>query len=60
MSKHYMDVDTMQMTKPRKKDISYSVKKDGKYTIFKNREEKNSKMQKQEKFLIYLIIVHHF
>ena len=39
MSTHYMDVDTMQMTKPRKKDISYSVKKDGKYTLFKDRED---------------------
>ena len=32
MSTHYMDVDTMQMTKPRKKDIYYSVEKDGKFT----------------------------
>ena len=39
MSTHYMDVDTMQMTKPRKKDISYSVKKDGKYVVVKDRED---------------------
>ena len=39
MSTHYMDVDTMQMTKPRKKDISYSVKKDGEYVVVKDRED---------------------
>ena len=39
MSTHYMDVDTMQMTKPRKKDISYSVEKDGKNVVVKNRED---------------------
>ena len=39
MSTHFMDVNTMQMTKPRKKDINYSVKKDGDYTVFKERED---------------------
>ena len=39
MSTHYMDVDTMQMTKPRKKDISYSVKKDGEYIVAQDRED---------------------
>ena len=39
MSTHYMDVDTMQMTKPRKKDIYYSVEKDGNYTVVKERED---------------------
>ena len=39
MSTHYMDVDTMQMTKPRKKDISYRVYKDGENVIVKSRED---------------------
>ena len=39
MSTHYMNVDTMQMTKPRKKDMSYSVKKDSEYTFFNERED---------------------
>ena len=39
MSTHFIDVDTMQMTKPRKKDIHYSVRKDGNYTVFKERED---------------------
>ena len=39
MSTHYMDIDTMQMTKPRKKDIYYSVKKDKDYTVVKDRED---------------------
>ena len=39
MSTHYMDVDTMQMTKPRKKDIGYSVYKDGENVIVKSRED---------------------
>ena len=39
MSTHYMDVNSMKMTKPRKKDINYSVKKDGDYTVFKERED---------------------
>lgn len=38
MSTHYMDIATMQMTKPRKKDIYYSVKKDGS-TVVKDRED---------------------
>lgn len=33
ISTHYMDIDTMQMTKPREKDIYYSVKKDGNCTV---------------------------
>lgn len=39
MSTHYMDIDTMRMTKPRKKDIYYSVKKDGDYAVVKERED---------------------
>ena len=39
MSTHYMDVHTKQMTKPRKKNVYYSVKKDGEYILFKNRED---------------------
>jgi hypothetical protein len=39
MSTHYMDVHTMQMTKPRKKNIYYSVQKDGSYTVLKDRED---------------------
>lgn len=39
MSTHYMDVDTMRMTKPRKKDIHYYVEKDGNYTVVKERED---------------------
>ena len=39
MSKHYMDVNTMQMTKPRKKDIHYIVRKDGAYAVMKGRED---------------------
>ena len=35
MSTHYMDIDTMQMTKTRKKEIYYSIKKDGNYTSVK-------------------------
>ncbi len=39
MSTHFMDVNTMQMTKPRKKDINYSIIKNGEYTVFIARED---------------------
>lgn len=39
MSTHYMDVKKMKMTKPRKKDMDYSLKKDGEYTLFINKED---------------------
>ena len=40
ISKHYMDVDKMQLSsEPRKKDMIYSVIKDGKYLVFKKRED---------------------
>ena len=41
MSTHYMDVDTMQLTKPRKKDMSYSLKRDGNYINFADRADIN-------------------
>ena len=47
MSTHYMNVDTMKMTKPRQKDMSYSVKKDNQYLMFKERED--IKPEKAEK-----------
>ena len=37
MSTHYMDVKKKEMTNPRKKDMSYSLNKDGEYQIFKER-----------------------
>ena len=39
MSTHYMDVRKLKMTKPLKKDVSFSIKKDGEYTVFKERED---------------------
>ena len=39
MTTHYMDVDKMKMTKPRKKDMSYSVRKDKSYLVFEERED---------------------
>ena len=39
MSTHYMDVKKLKITKPRKKDISYSIKKDDEYLVFKDRED---------------------
>ena len=39
MSTHYTDVSTMQMSKPRKKGIHYSVKKDRDYTVIQDRED---------------------
>ena len=39
MSTHYMDTNSMFLTKPRKKDMNYSVKKDSEYQIFKERED---------------------
>ena len=39
MSTHYIDVEKMEMTKRRKKDINYSEKKDGEYILFRNRED---------------------
>ena len=49
MSTHYMDVYTMQMTKPRKKDLYYRVEKDGEHTIFKNREDLGFKKAEKRK-----------
>ena len=42
MSTHYMDVKTMKMTNPRKKDMNYSFEKDGEYIVFKEREDISS------------------
>ena len=39
MSTHYMDVDTMKLTKPRKKDITFSIKRDEEYFDIKERED---------------------
>ena len=39
MSNHYIDTDSMFMTKPRKKDMNYSVKKDNEYLVLKERED---------------------
>ena len=39
MSTHYMDVDKLEMTKPRKKDMNYSIKKDGEYLALGERED---------------------
>lgn len=49
MSTHYMDVAKMQMTKPRKKDIYYSVKKDGNYTVLTDREDIGFEKAKKRK-----------
>ena len=37
MSTHYMDIKTMKMTNPRKKDMNYSFKNNGKHKVFKER-----------------------
>ena len=37
MSTHYMDVKKKEVTKPRKKYVNYSFKKDGEYQVFKER-----------------------
>lgn len=39
MSKHYINVDTLKMTKPRKKDIYYEVKEDGVISVYKDKED---------------------
>ena len=39
MSTHYMNDKTMKLTNPRKKDIHYSLKKDGVYYSFDGRED---------------------
>ena len=41
MSTHYMDVNTLKLTKPRKKDMNYSLEKDGKYINFADRADIN-------------------
>lgn len=38
-STHYMDVDKLEITKPRKKDISLTVKNDGKYSVVSERSD---------------------
>ena len=39
MSNHYIDTDSMFMTKPRRKDMNYSIKKDNEYLVLKERED---------------------
>ena len=39
MSTHYFDEKAMQITKPRKKDINFSIHKNGEFVDFKERQD---------------------